>query len=176
MEQQLHQQSHHHEGDSHHHGHPNPGLIFETFQAHWRTRALHTAIELELFGAVHSLGSEATAERVANALSLPLRSTRILLDFLTVVGFFIKEKAVYSCTPSSAVFLVKSSPAYMGGMANFLLSSSLVSSLGELTTTVKTGMGNRQPTANNSQPASQPTNQQQQQQQQGGRRLGLKVQ
>lgn len=104
-----------------------------------RTRAFETAIELDLFSAVHSLGASAKAEKVAETLSLPARSTRILLDYLTVVGFFTKANGVYSCTPSTAVFLVKSSPQYMGGMVQFILSPALLEGFGQLTAAVRQG-------------------------------------
>jgi len=108
-------------------------------QAHWKTRALEAAVSVDLFSSVQALGAAATSDKVAEKLSLPARSTRILLDFLTAIGFFHKANGVYSCTPSSATFLVKSSPAYMGGMVGFMLNPALEDSFKNLTAIVKAG-------------------------------------
>ena len=47
---------------------------------------------------------------------------RILCDFLTVMGFLNKEGNRYSLTADSAMFLDKRSPAYLGGVIEFIAS------------------------------------------------------
>ena len=45
---------------------------------------------------------------------------RILCDFLTVHGFLRKEGQSYRLTPSTATFLARSSPAWLGSVVDFL--------------------------------------------------------
>src|ERR1700722_18220453 len=97
---------------------PSPMLVFETLQAHQRTNSLRAAIELKLFTAIAN-GAK-TPEALAPVCSASEKGLRILCDFLTVVGFLTKDASGYSNTPDSQLFLVEGSPAYMGGMANFL--------------------------------------------------------
>jgi SAM-dependent methyltransferase len=43
-----------------------------------------------------------------------------LCDYLVVIGFLTKSKDEYNLTPDTAMFLVRSSPAYAGSAARFL--------------------------------------------------------
>lgn len=47
---------------------------------------------------------------------------RILCDFLTVNGFLSKEGRHYRLTPSTAAFLTRSSPAWLGSVADLMAS------------------------------------------------------
>jgi 2-polyprenyl-3-methyl-5-hydroxy-6-metoxy-1,4-benzoquinol methylase len=67
------------------------------------------------------------------------RGVRILADYLTIQGFLVKENGKYTLTPDSAVFLDKRSPAYMGGMAEFLASDENISNCQILTQSVRKG-------------------------------------
>jgi 2-polyprenyl-3-methyl-5-hydroxy-6-metoxy-1,4-benzoquinol methylase len=93
-------------------------LVFETLQAHQRTNALRAGIDLKLFTAIAN-GAK-TPEALAPVCNAAEKGLRILCDFLTVVGFLTKDESGYSLTADSQLFLVESSPAYMGGMVKFL--------------------------------------------------------
>ena len=54
------------------------------------------------------------------------RGLRILCDYLTICGFLEKTGEQYRLTPSSAVFLDRRSPAYMGITLDFLASPRMI--------------------------------------------------
>ena len=65
---------------------------------------------------------------------------RILSDYLTIIGFMAKTAdGRYRLTPDTALFLVRQSPAYMGGAMDFLATPALVRQSDLLTTTVRRG-------------------------------------
>src|SRR5580698_5201840 len=99
---------------------PNPGLIFDTMNRYQHTMALKGAIELEIF--THIGDGATSAAEIAKRSKASERGTRILCDFLTIMGFLTKQDGAYGLTQDSAMFLSKKSPAYMGTIANFLLS------------------------------------------------------
>ena len=99
---------------------PSPELIFATLISYQHVFALKAAIDLDLFTAVGEGASDAAA--LAKRVDAAERGVRILADGMTVQGFLRKENGKYSLTPDSALFLDKRSPAYMGGMAEFLVS------------------------------------------------------
>jgi 2-polyprenyl-3-methyl-5-hydroxy-6-metoxy-1,4-benzoquinol methylase len=93
-------------------------LVFQTLQAHQHTSALRAGIELKLFSAI-AAGAR-TPEALAPICNASPKGLRVLLDFLTIIGFLTKDDSGYALTPDSELFLVESSPCYMGGMASFL--------------------------------------------------------
>ena len=118
-------------------GQPTPALLFDTINAHQRTEAIKTAIELNLFTAIAE-GKTTTAE-IAQVCQASERGTRILCDYLVIIGFLTKEDGKYGLTPESAVFLDKRSPAYMGSVIDFMLSPMLTDNFKRLTDAVKKG-------------------------------------
>ena len=98
---------------------PSPMLVFETLQAYQRTEALKAALELKLFTAI--AGGATTAETLGERCQASAKGMRVLADFMTVQGLLTKTNGAYALTSDSAMFLVEGSPAYMGGMANFML-------------------------------------------------------
>jgi ubiquinone/menaquinone biosynthesis C-methylase UbiE len=123
---------------------PSPALVFDTFNGYQRTQALKTAIELELFTAVGE--GNTTAQAIAERCAASERGTRILCDFLTIIGFLTKQGNNYSLTQDSAIFLDQRSPAYMGTISNFILSPYIKDNFDHLTETVRHG-GNAVDTA-----------------------------
>jgi precorrin-6B methylase 2 len=116
---------------------PSPQLFFETITAFQKTAALKAAIDLGLFTAI---GAEpATGAEIAERCKCPERGIRILADNLTIVGFLTKDGKSYALTPSSAVFLDRKSPAYMGDAAKFLLSPTASEAFTDLASTVRLG-------------------------------------
>jgi 2-polyprenyl-3-methyl-5-hydroxy-6-metoxy-1,4-benzoquinol methylase len=116
---------------------PSPELLFQTLNAYQRTAALKTAIELDVFSAIHD-GAQ-TAPALAERLGTSTRGIRILCDFLVVSGLITKAGDRYALTPDTAVFLVRQSPAYMGGTFTFLGMDQIVRNFDGLTTTVRRG-------------------------------------
>ena len=116
---------------------PSPALFFQTANAHMRTAALKTAIELDIFTAIGE--GNRTPESLAKRCGIAARGIRILLDYLTIGGFLVKQSDSYGLTQDSEVFLTKSSPAYLGGALEFMLSSPLVEGAKRLTGAVRKG-------------------------------------
>src|SRR3954468_19453951 len=116
---------------------PSPGIVFEALNGYQRTQALQTAIELELFTAIGE--GNTTAKAIAERCGASERGTRIVCDYLTINGFLTKQGDDYSLTPDSATFLDKRSPAYMGTVTNFILSSHIREPFEKLTETVRNG-------------------------------------
>lgn len=116
---------------------PSPEKIFDGLTRYQQTYALKAGIELELFTAIGEGANEPAS--LAARLHAAERGVRILADYLTIQGFLVKENGKYSLTPDSAVFLDKRSPAYMGGMAEFLASDENISNCQILTQSVRKG-------------------------------------
>ncbi|HMJ88319.1 MAG TPA: class I SAM-dependent methyltransferase [Candidatus Acidoferrum sp.] len=116
---------------------PSPDLFFETLTAYQKTAALKAAVDLNLFTALAD--GPLTATEVAARCQSAARSTRILCDYLTVLGFLNKADECYSLTPDSAVFLNRKSSAYAGGAAEFLLSDHLTNAFENLADSVRKG-------------------------------------
>ena len=116
---------------------PTPALLFDTINAHQRTEAIKAAIELSLFSAIAS--GNTSAKQIAQACGASERGTRILCDYLVIIGFLTKKDGNYGLTPDSAMFLDKNSPAYMGTVIDFMLSPTLTDEFKDLTGVVKKG-------------------------------------
>src|SRR5205823_2524982 len=118
-------------------GEPNPQLIWDTFNAYQRTSALKTAVELDFFTAIAE--GATTVEQLSRRCNASARGTRILCDFLTVIGLLSKDGNTYSLTPTSAAFLDRRSPSCMASMVRFINSPKLMSCYADLTETVRRG-------------------------------------
>lgn len=116
---------------------PNPALLFQTINAYQRTEALRAAIELEVFTAIGE--GNTTAPEIAQRTDASERGTRILCDFLCIMGFLTKTDQTYGLTPDAAMFLDKKSPAYMGVATQFMLSPMLTAGFKDLTAAVRKG-------------------------------------
>lgn len=97
---------------------PSPAIIFDLLQAHQRTAALRAAIELDLFRAIGEGPSDAAT--LAQRCSASKRGTRILCDYLTIMGLLHKEDGLYRHSATSAAFLDPRSPACLASIARFL--------------------------------------------------------
>jgi len=116
---------------------PTPDLFFATVNAYQRTAALRAAIDLNLFTAITDGAS--TVPAIANRCQASERGTRILCDYLTIVGFLTKSGAAYQAPPSTAAFLSRNSPAYLGGTMAFLNTPDIVRHFDDLAGTVQRG-------------------------------------
>jgi 2-polyprenyl-3-methyl-5-hydroxy-6-metoxy-1,4-benzoquinol methylase len=116
---------------------PNPIPLFEALNAYQLTEAVKAALELGLFTSVAE--SDGSAPQVAARCHASERGTRILCDYLTTHGFLTKATERYAVKPELAPFLVRTSPAYMGGTMEFLFSSDLVDGFRDLANCVRKG-------------------------------------
>ena len=116
---------------------PSPALLFDTINAHQRTEAIKSAIELNLFTTIGA--GKTTAGEIAEACQASERGIRILCDYLVIMGFLTKDQGKYALTPDSAMFLDRRSPAYMGSVIDFMLSPMLTDNFKKLTEAVKKG-------------------------------------
>lgn len=96
---------------------PSPAIILETLQAYQRTEVLHAAIELDIFTAIADGNKSIPA--IAARIQASEKGTRVICDFLTIIGFLTKANAEYSLAPVSAFFLNRNSPAYIGDASKF---------------------------------------------------------
>jgi ubiquinone/menaquinone biosynthesis C-methylase UbiE len=99
---------------------PSPDLFLEAALAYQKTASIKAAIALDLFTAIAQ--EEGVLDRVAARVGAASRGVRILCDYLTVHGFLEKHDGNYSLSPSTALFLTTTSPAWMGSVIHFLCS------------------------------------------------------
>src|SRR5438105_10175746 len=106
----------------------------------WASKTLLSAVELELFT---KLGSEGmTGAQIADALELHPRAIPDFPDALVALELLDREgvgsDARYHNTPTTAVFLDKASPAYIGGILE-MSNARLYRFWGDLTEALRTG-------------------------------------
>jgi 2-polyprenyl-3-methyl-5-hydroxy-6-metoxy-1,4-benzoquinol methylase len=116
---------------------PTPERFFGAVNAYEQTEAMKAAIELEIFTAIAE--GDTTAATIAKRCKASERGVRTLCDFLTIHGFLTKEGMQYGLAPDSAVFLNKTSPAYVGGAIEFLLTPRVREAHARLTDAVRQG-------------------------------------
>lgn len=116
---------------------PSPQLFFQTINAHMRTEALKSAIELEVFTAIGE--GNTTAAEIAKRCQTSEKGMRVLCDYLTIMEMLTKKDGHYALTLDSSVFLDKRSPAYLGGATEFLCSPMLTEGAKHLTDAVRRG-------------------------------------
>lgn len=115
----------------------SPDLFWQTMTAFQHSAALKTAVELELF--THIGAGKHTAAEIAEAAGASERGVRIICDVLTIIGFFKKEDGKYTLTDSTAAFLDKQSPMYVGSAVEFILSPAQRRGYDDLTNAVRKG-------------------------------------
>jgi len=112
--------------------------IFETLRAFQETAALKSAIELGVFTAI--AGGAASPAEIASRCQASERGIRILCDGLVTSGLLLKHDGMYENTPDTAVFLNSHSPAYLGGIADFLCDPEMTACMMQgLTASVRKG-------------------------------------
>src|SRR5215203_6659013 len=116
---------------------PSPVIFFHTINAHQRTEALKTAIELEVFTAIGE--GNTTAPEIAKRCQASEKGMRVLCDYLTTMEMLTKQGDQYALTLDSSVFLDKRSPAYLGGTTEFLCSPMLTAGAKNMTEAVRKG-------------------------------------
>ncbi|MFT3745428.1 MAG: class I SAM-dependent methyltransferase [Pyrinomonadaceae bacterium] len=116
---------------------PTPERIWQIITGYQMTAAMKAAIEIGLFSRIAD--GNKTAAAIASACGAVERGVRILCDTLTVLGFLHKNANEYSLADDAALFLVESSPAYMGKMTDFILSPQQRVGFDHLTAAVRNG-------------------------------------
>ncbi len=114
-----------------------PQLFFDTITAFQRSAAIKSAVELDVFTRIAEGGK--TARTIAEACGAKERGIRILCDSLVVMGFLTKENNQYDLSESSAVFLNRHSPAFVGGAIDFIMSATQMRGFEDLTAAIKQG-------------------------------------
>src|SRR6476619_6741383 len=99
---------------------PTPELFWKTLTAFQHSAALKAALDTDIFTAIAN--GARTASEIAGATSASERGVRVICDTMTVLGFLTKDDSSYALTESSALFLNRDSPAYLGSTADFILS------------------------------------------------------
>jgi len=118
----------------------DPSYIMQTATSFWASKALLTAVELDLFT---TIGDEAmTASQLGDALGLHPRGIYDFFDALVALKFLNRDgdgpEGKYRNTPETASFLNKKSPTYIGGLTE-MLNSRLFGFWNDLGTALKTG-------------------------------------
>ena len=118
----------------------DPSRIMEVGMGFWGSKALLSAVELEVFT---KLGSASmTAEELRAALDLSPRAVPDFPDALVALGFLEREgdgvDGRYANTEATAMFLDKESPHYIGGMLE-MANERLYGYWGDLTEALRTG-------------------------------------
>ena len=96
----------------------SPELLMDSVMGHLRTSAIKAAIELDVFTAIAEGATDAAA--IGKRTGAAERGIQALADYLTVMGFLEKPDGRYRLTPSSALFLDRRSPAFLGDIHRFL--------------------------------------------------------
>jgi predicted O-methyltransferase YrrM len=102
--------------------HLDPTPILQTAFAFWNAKVLLSAVELGVFTTVHD--GPLTAAELGAALKLHPRGTFDFFDALVAMKFLDRigdgPTARYSNTPMGKMYLVASSPRYIGGILEML--------------------------------------------------------
>ena len=119
----------------------SPDHILQIGFGFWASKALLSAVELALF--THLSKGPQTGPQLEAVLSLHPRSTYDFLDTLLALGLLERngtgQSAEYMNTPSTALFLVKTSPQYIGGILE-MANARLYRFWADLTPALKTGL------------------------------------
>lgn len=113
-----------------------PDHILQTGLAFWGSKALLTAVEMELFTELARHPGDLA--NVQGRMGLHSRGGQDFLDALVALGFLLREDGIYRNAPEADRFLDKAKPSYIGGILE-MANHRLYRFWGELTTAVRTG-------------------------------------
>jgi O-methyltransferase/methyltransferase family protein len=114
----------------------SPERILQTGLGFWGSRALLSAVELDLFTRLAQQPSNAEELRVR--LGLHPRGALDFFDALVALGFLRRDGGVYSNSPDADLFLDKRKPSYVGGILE-MASQRLFGFWNHLTEGLRTG-------------------------------------
>jgi SAM-dependent methyltransferase len=98
---------------------------------------LKAGIDLGLFTEIAT--GATTPSALAAACSASVHGIEALCDSLTVLGLLTKSGGAYGLGVDAAAFLDKRSPAYMGGMAGFLMAPEMIANWSDVAAVVRRG-------------------------------------
>ncbi|MDY6855311.1 MAG: methyltransferase [Thermodesulfobacteriota bacterium] len=113
----------------------HPSQLLEISGNYWRACTLHAGVKLDLFTFLGN--KQLTSEEISQELNGEKRGVTPLLNALTAMDILTKDGDIYSNTKSSATFLSKESPQYIGHI--IIHHSHLVDLWQKLDQSVKTG-------------------------------------
>src|SRR5215469_206560 len=117
---------------------PTPDAIMQLGLAFWGSKALLSAVELDLFTTLAH--GPLTAETLTAKLGLQQRGTTDWLDALVSLGMLRRcADGEYANTPATGLFLDRAKPSYVGGMLE-MANTVLYRSWGSLTDALRTGL------------------------------------
>ncbi len=116
---------------------PVPDAILQLGLAFWGSKALLSAVELDLFTTLAD--GPLTAETLTAKLGLQQRGTTDWLDALVSLGMLRRSAdGDYANTPATGLFLDRAKPSYLGGMLE-MANARLYRFWGSLTEGLRTG-------------------------------------
>ena len=116
---------------------PTPDALMELGHAFWGSRALLSAVELDLFSELAS-AEALDADSLRERLGLHPRGARDFLDGLVALGILEREEGLYRNTAATELFLDRSKPSYVGGVLE-IAATRLWALWGSLTEALRTG-------------------------------------
>jgi hypothetical protein len=118
----------------------DPSRILQTATAFWASKALLSAVELDLFTTLAA--RPMTASAVCDKAGLHPAHARDFLDALVALGFLVRDgdgpAGVYRPTPETAAFLDRTRPTYIGGIVE-MMNARLFGFWNHLTVALRTG-------------------------------------
>ena len=115
---------------------PSPEGILQMGFGYWSSRTLLSAVEMGLFTELER--RPGTLDDIQGRMGLHPRAARDFLDALVALGFLKRVDGVYSNTPSTALYLDKRKPSYIGGVLE-MSSHRLYRFWSDLTMALRTG-------------------------------------
>jgi hypothetical protein len=94
--------------------HPTPDAIMQLTRAYAGSKALVSAVELELFTTLAD--RPLTSEELRAKLGLQPRGTTDRLDALVSLGMLERDGDLYANTAATSLYLDRAKPTYVGGM------------------------------------------------------------
>jgi SAM-dependent methyltransferase len=116
---------------------PSPDRIMGMLNGFQGSAMLKAGIDLGLFTEI-AAGAGSTAA-LADRCQASAHGIEALCDSLTVMGLLEKSGGIYRLGSDAAIFLDKKSPAYMGGMAGFLMAPEMMQNWSDVAAVVRRG-------------------------------------
>ena len=114
---------------------PDPALLMQLALAYRASAVLFTAVDLDVFSSLADGGL--TPEELAGRCGARPEALRLVLEMCATSGMLARDGARYENTPTSATFLVRGRPAFIGDGLRY--ARDLYPAWGGLTGTVRTG-------------------------------------
>jgi len=116
---------------------PSLDLLWSALTGYQHTAALKAAVELDVFTHIGS-GTD-TVEALAKACKAAPRGVRALLNFLVMDGLLARSGERYTLTATSATFLDRRTPSFIGSAVSFIASAGIMDGFTRLTDAVRGG-------------------------------------